>query len=470
MKNSLLKYLTLIFILLTGHSVLGDDLIFNTETINIINNGKNTIAKNGKANFTKENFEITGDKFEYDNEKKVLKVFNATSLLINENVKIQSEKMLYDRLTFELVASDKVRLDNLKDGSKITTEELIYNTQTKKISSNTNSKFIDSFNNSLYTENFSYDLNTSIAKINSLKLIDTKKNEYSLKKGFLNTKTKKLVGKDVFVDLGNAITQESNFRIKSLGIEKNPGQTIMKKAVFTPCKKREDCPPWQLSAETITHDEKKKVMYYKNAWLKIYDKPVLYFPSFFHPDPTVERQSGFLIPSFTSSKNLGNSINIPYFKVISDSRDLTFKPKIFTNNKLLSQAEYRQIGKNYNHEMDFSVLADKGNSSRSHFFSKTTKDLENSIRFFDESDVKIDLQQVSNDSFLKSYKLNSPLINNENTLTSSINFNGYSEDLLFNTELIVYENLSKNDNDRYEYILPSYNLSKQLVTESNFNG
>ena len=170
MKNSLLKYLTLIFILLTGHSVLGDDLIFNTETINIINNGKNTIAKNGKANFTKENFEITGDKFEYDNEKKVLKVFNATSLLINENVKIQSEKMLYDRLTFELVASDKVRLDNLKDGSKITTEELIYNTQTKKISSNTNSKFIDSFNNSLYTENFSYDLNTSIAKINSLKL------------------------------------------------------------------------------------------------------------------------------------------------------------------------------------------------------------------------------------------------------------------------------------------------------------
>ena len=453
-----------------SHSVLSDDLIFNTETINIINNGKNTIAKNGKANFTKENFEITGDKFEYDNEKKVLRVYNAISLLINENVKIQSKEMLYDRLTSKLVASGKVRLDNLNDGSKIITEELIYNTKTKKIFSNTNSKFVDNFNNSLYTENFNYNLNTSIAKINSLKLIDTKKNEYSLKKGFLNTKTKKLVGKDVFVDLSNAVSQGSNFRIRSLGIEKKANKTIMKKAVFTPCKKREDCPPWQLSAETITHDEKKKVMYYKNAWLKIYDKPVLYFPSFFHPDPSVKRQSGFLIPSFTSSKNLGNSINIPYFKVISDSRDLTFKPKIFTNNKLLSQAEYRQIGKNYNHEMDFSVLADKGNSNRSHFFSKTTKDLKNSIGFFDESDVQIDIQQVSNDSFLKSYKLNSPLINNENTLTSSINFNGYNQDLLFNTELTVYENLSKNDNDRYEYILPSYNLSKQLAAQSNING
>ena len=112
----------------------------------------------------------------------------------------------------------------------------------------------------------------------------------------------------------------------------------MKKAVFTPCKERENCPPWQLSAESITHDEKKKIMFYKNAWLKIYDKPVLYFPAFFHPDPTVKRQSGFLIPSFASSKSLGNSFNVPYFKVISDNKDLTLKPRFFTNNKLLCQS------------------------------------------------------------------------------------------------------------------------------------
>ena len=57
----------------------------------------------------------------------------------------------------------------------------------------------------------------------------------------------------------------------------------------------------------ITHDQEKK-HYYKNAWLKIYDKKVLYFPKFFHPDPTVKRQSGFLIPSFASSKSLGTSL------------------------------------------------------------------------------------------------------------------------------------------------------------------
>ena len=47
----------------------------------------------------------------------------------------------------------------------------------------------------------------------------------------------------------------------------------------------------------IRHNKSKKIIDYQNVWLKIYDIPVVYFPKFFHPDPTVKRQSGFLIPS-----------------------------------------------------------------------------------------------------------------------------------------------------------------------------
>ena len=71
------------------------------------------------------------------------------------------------------------------------------------------------------------------------------------------------------------------------------------------------------SREEVHHDKKNKVINYKNAWLQVYDKPVLYFPKFFHPDPTVKRQSGFLIPELSSSNNLGNYLSVPYFKVIS---------------------------------------------------------------------------------------------------------------------------------------------------------
>ena len=58
-------------------------------------------------------------------------------------------------------------------------------------------------------------------------------------------------------------------------------------------KKKDKCPPWILQAKKITHDKIKKTIYYEHATLKVYDIPIFYFPKFFHPDPTVKRQSGF---------------------------------------------------------------------------------------------------------------------------------------------------------------------------------
>ena len=446
---------------------MSNEVIFETEEINITNNGQITKAKNGKVNFIKENFEVSGDSFIYDKRTKILIVTKGESILNNDNLVIEANKFTYNQNTLEIVAKDNVILKDLLNKSIISSEELIYNLKSKKIISNTPSKFLDNYNNSLYTGNFSYDLKNSIAKIDSLKIVDSLKNEYSLKKSYYNTKSKKLVGKDVFVDLGKAASQENKFRIKSLGIEKEEKKTILKKAVFTPCKKTDTCPPWQISAETITHDQEKKTMYYKNAWLEIYDQKVLYFPKFFHPDPTVKRQSGFLIPSFASSKSLGSYLNIPYYKVISGNKDLTFKPRFYFNNKILAQTEYRQIGKDYNNDLDIGLLSDNG-SNKTHFFSKTKKELD--LNLFEESDVSLDIQQVSNDSYLKSYKPSSPLIDNNNILTSSIIFNGFNDDLSFNTEFIVYENLSKTNNDRYEHILPSYNLSKGFNNLENLNG
>ena len=72
--------------------------------------------------------------------------------------------------------------------------------------------------------------------------------------------------------------------------------TKVNKGIFTSCKKTDKCPPWSISAEEIIHNKNKKVLTYKNALLKIYKLPIFYMPKFFHPDPTVERQSGFLQP------------------------------------------------------------------------------------------------------------------------------------------------------------------------------
>ena len=110
------------------------------------------------------------------------------------------------------------------------------------------------------------------------------------------------------------------------------------------------------------------MVFYKKAWLKIYDTPVFYFPKFFHPDPTVKRQSGFLMPTIISSSGLGTSLNAPYYHVVGINRDFTLNPRFYSKNKLLLQSEFRDVGKNSKSVFDFSFLSEKNEPFKSHFF------------------------------------------------------------------------------------------------------
>ena len=126
-------------------------------------------------------------------------------------------------------------------------------------------------------------------------------------------------------------------RLKGRSLISNENESIIYKGSFTTCKKNKDkCPPWTILAEEVRHKKVEKIIEYRNAWLKIYDKPVVYFPYFKHPDPTVDRQSGFLAPSFINSSNSGTSLQIPYYKVISENKDLTIIPRIFFDNNIYS--------------------------------------------------------------------------------------------------------------------------------------
>ena len=133
-------------------------------------------------------------------------------------------------------------------------------------------------------------------------------------------------------------------------------------------KKTDKCPPWQLEAEEVNHNSKKKVINYKNAFLKIYDVPVCIFQKFFHPDPSVKRKSGFLIPTIKNSPNSQSYLNLPYFAAISQNKDITFTPRFYTDDKILLQSEYRQENKSSSHISDFSIFKEKDQSSKSHFF------------------------------------------------------------------------------------------------------
>ena len=77
-------------------------------------------------------------------------------------------------------------------------------------------------------------------------------------------------------------------------------------------RKNDKCPPWTIQASKMLHDNIKKTIYYDNALIKIYDIPVFYLPKLAHPDPSVKRRTGFLVPTFTDTKTWGG-INNPLF-------------------------------------------------------------------------------------------------------------------------------------------------------------
>ena len=99
------------------------------------------------------------------------------------------------------------------------------------------------------------------------------------------------------------------------------------------------------------------------------------------------------------------------------------------------------------------------------FFPNSQKKL--NTNYFDDAKMSLDLQYSSSDTYLKQYKLESPLINNDTgTLTSTLSFNASKENLSLETDFIMYEKLSDiPDSDKYEYVYPSYNLKKDLYTD-----
>ena len=175
-----------------------------------------------------------------------------------------------------------------------------------------------------------------------------------------------------------------------------------------------------------------------------------------------------MIPSLVNSSVNGSSIIIPYFNVISENKDMTISPRLYANKNFLIQNEYRQVEENSNHITDFS-LKKLDHSTKSHFFSNTIIDLNSNL---DQSSLELNLEKTSNDTYLKSDNIRSKTRNSENQslLNSFITYKANSDDLSFFAEFGVYEDLSKKNSDKYQYIFPNFTISKLLNTPETING
>ena len=172
------------------------------------------------------------------------------------------------------------------------------------------------------------------------------------------------------VATGFAAMLQDNIRIASAtAVRRSETVNELNNAIFTPCdicnsEGESSEPTWSIQAETVVQDQENAVVFYRNAVIRVAGLPVFYSPVFWHPDPTAERQSGFLIPTVTSSDGRGFSYEQPYLWVISPHQDLIISPQINASVNPFLNLDWRRrfysgeanIRAGYTHEQLFGNI------------------------------------------------------------------------------------------------------------------
>ena len=447
----------------------------------------------GNSKAVSENNSITASDLEYD---KINNIFEAKkNAIVNDFEKdtiIYADEISYFKNEEKVFAKGKTKA-LIKKKYKFVSEDVSYFRNLDEIFSLKKSSVEDDNENIYRLESFRYNIDKEILKgkkVNVLaKVNDVNIDQYFFSEGFFNFKDKTHLAKETRIKTHKEVFGDNNQdpRIYGSSSSSDHNKTVVNNAIFTSCKINDNCPPWSIKAEKITHDKIKKDMIYKNATLKIYDIPVLYFPRFFHPDPSVKRRSGFLQPQFNNSETLGSSLYIPYFKTLGPNADLTFKPTFFEKStkfekeKYLLQGEYRKKYKNSSLITDVGFLRDYKSRSDEKWRNVNHLSLDYihnlNLPNYLLSRFEAQIERVNNDTYFKIFNNIFPkysnIPKNSSTMKSNVKFYLDNEDQNFSTGIDIYENLGQKNSDRYQYTLPYYNFSKDitsLIRNKSING
>tara|TARA_B100000029_G_scaffold511416_1_gene605396 strand:+ start:2573 stop:5002 length:2430 start_codon:yes stop_codon:yes gene_type:complete len=468
--------LFLFSLLFFSEKIIADEFDIKAKEIFIDKENQIVVGEGSVEAQDNEGKFIYANKITYEKTKEFLTAEGEVTIKDNEGNILKTEKATYDKLNKKIITYNKTKLI-LKEGYELNVKEILYLTDKKKLRSEEKSTFSDIDGNIVETSMFEYDIqNNLFSSVGKIKIVDINKNKYFFEEIYIDTKKKEMIGSDVSVVLDQqnfGLSKENDPRFVANDVYVTKNKIALSKGVFTVCQKRDEkCPPWSIKAKKITHDKIKKNIYYDHATLKVYDIPIFYFPKFFHPDPSVKRQSGFLMPALTNNTTTGAGFTLPYYWVIGKDKDLTFSPKFYPDENLLFINEYRQAFQNGSLILDTSytqgykkISSKKTPGSRSHFFGEL--DLNLSKDEPHESKLSLKVQRTSNNTFFRQHNINTTLVKAENTnLENEIKYNFSKNNMYLNITSSVFQNLrEKNTSDQYEYVLPNIVYGKTFFTE-----
>mgnify|MGYP001996295520 CR=1 FL=1 len=475
MKN---KFFPIFFLFFLSSYSYAENMFIEAKDITLDKNKKSTIFKNDVRVKTLDK-EITSQFAEYNKSTQEIILKTKITAIDEFKNKVETDYAEYNNLKDILKTVGPTTLTT-SENYILKGSDLYFDNLNKKIRSDKSAILEDLSGNKIYLENFEYLAENDIFKsIGLIKIIDEFKNTYEFSQIYIDTKRKELLGTDIKAFLNNADfkTNKSNDpRIFANTMTLNNEGSSFNKSIFTLCeiKEGEKCPPWSLQSTKMRHDNKSKTIFYENTVIKIYDIPIFYLPRLSHPDPSVARRSGLLPPLFSDSKNLGASVDIPYFWAIDDDKNFTITNKIFFDENPLFLGEYHQAFKNSNFLSDFGYTEgykktsnSKKAGKKSHFFTKYTKNFKG--KSDSDNTFSFTSQDVSNDKYFKLYKIKSNLVDyNKDVLENTIDFTHTKDDLFFSFNSSLFETLKNKYDDKYEYIFPEITVDKNVLSDEKF--
>ena len=469
MKTKILKISLILFFIFVNSYLKAETIVFDSKNIKIEDDGNMIFATKGIAKIALKNLKIEGDKFVYDKKNSELIVFdNVRYIDLDNNITIESQKMVYYELENKVFSQSKTFL-KLENNYEIKSSNILFDRKLKKISSQDYTEVEDKIKNKfIFSQGLVFDTFDHIVSSKKILIKDQNLNQYFFENTKINLKLNEIAGKEIKVDFEDSFfgNENNDPTLRGSSIISNNENTKIFKTVFSTCNIDEkECRGWELQSEIFTHNKLKKLFEYEKSWLKIFGQKIFYMPYFNHPDPTVKRKSGFLTPFYKGSSNLGSSITLPYFYSISNSKDLTFKPRFYFDNDYILQSEYREAFQKSSLVADFSF--NRKENTNTHIFAELNGTLS------DDTSYEIQVQNVTNDNYLKIHNIKeyTPLVDNDSSLSSFIKVEkNIDENTSLDSSIKLFEDLSKEDNDKYQYIFPDFNFSKNIGLEESYNG
>ena len=429
-------------------------------------------------NLFSQGLEINSSKVTYNDLDKITFFEGNVNLTDKKGNKLFSEYAKYNQLDDVVETSGETKIIT-SNGFEVLSSDVTFDNKKQLIHSNYKTQIKDKDGNKILVDMFNYSISKSIFfSKGNINFFDLNNNNYNFSEIYIDESKNKIIGSDVKAflkqdDLKQDPRNAPRFFANTMNLSKNISN--FNKGIFTTCKNRKNnkCPPWVLQSKKIKHDLAKKTIYYDNVVLKIYDFPVFFAPKFSHPDPTVKRRSGLLVPSFRNSSTLGSGVSIPYFWNMSKDKDLTFKPNLYANENPHFLGVYRQdfkksfltIDAGYTEGYKQTSLT-KTSGARAHFFSNFNMSLVNEEQ--KRSNVEINLQKVSNDTYLQVYDVDTTLVNKDlSVLENTIDLTYQDKDFYFGLTPSIFEDTKKKGNLRHEYLLPLI-LEKNVMTSKKY--